>query len=221
MKGSLILIILFTGAQLFGQTDSIEKSVIYKKLIDKEIRQDEFSRIWSEWNQTIKGIEKYPDIPLDKSGKAHYSFLFELPGNSKEKLFIRSLEWLSINYGLIPSYIYSNPENGKIIFRHSFNLITGNTCTYSSIISVKNDKILIEFINIRYQLYIQGHYSNDIWIPETTIDFGIDQVYPIILKKSTGWISDLSLLKSTNEYFNTEIDNLYNYITKYDYTYSF
>jgi hypothetical protein len=221
MKNSLILLILIFGSMAYGQTDSIEKSIIYNKLLNKEIRQDEFSKIWISWNQTIKEIGKYPDLPLDRSGKAHYSFIFELQGVSKEKLFVRTLEWLSINYGLVPSYIYSNPEDGKIIFRANFNMITGNTCTYSSVISVKNEKLLIEFINIRYQIFIAGHYSNETWIPETTIDYGIDQVYPIILKKSSGWNSDLNLLKATNEFFNTEIGNLYDFITSYDDTYSF
>lgn len=221
MKSSLILLILIFGLNLYGQTDSIEKVFLYNKYIAKEIGQDEFQRIWSSWNQTIAGIKKYPDIPLDQSGQAHYSFLNEFMGFNKEKLFNRTLEWLSINYGLIPSYIYSNLEDGKIIFRNSINLITGNTCTYSSIISVKNEKILIEFINIGYQTYSEGHYSNNEWIPEKTIDFGINQVYPIILKKSSGWNSNLNLLKSTNELFSTEIKNLYDYIISYDYTYKF
>jgi hypothetical protein len=43
---------------------------------------------------------------------------------NKEKLFTRTLEWLSINYGLIPSYIYSNLQEGKIIFKNNLNIIT-------------------------------------------------------------------------------------------------
>jgi hypothetical protein len=58
MKYSLILLILFIGSNLFGQTDSIEKDIIYKKLLNKQIEQDEFATIYSRWNQTIKKINK-------------------------------------------------------------------------------------------------------------------------------------------------------------------
>jgi hypothetical protein len=221
MKNTLIILILVFGSIAYGQTDSIEKAIILKKLKDKEIRQDEFAKTLSGWTQTIKETGEYPDLPLDHSGQVHYLFLYELPGFNKEKLFNRSLEWLSINYGLFPSYIYSNVEDGKIIYRNNINLITGNACTYSSIISIKNEKILIEFINIGYQTFSEGHYSNNSWIPERTIDFGINEVYPIILKKPSGWNASLNLLKVTNGFFNTEKEILYNYITGYDFSYNF
>jgi hypothetical protein len=212
---------LVFGSILYGQTDSLEKAVIYKKLVDKKIEQSEFSKIWLSWKQTINEIKGYPDIPLDQSGQAHYSFLNEFIDLNKEKLFTRTLEWLSINYGLIPSYLYSNLEDGKIIFRNSIDLTTGNTCTYTSIISVKNEKILVEFVNIGYQTYYEGHYSNDTWVPDKTLNFGINQVYPIILKKPSEWNSNLNLLKATNEFFNTGIKNLYDYIISYDNSYRF
>ena len=221
MKSTLITLILVFGSTAYGQTDSIEKAIIFKKLRDKEIRQDDFAKTLSSWQQTIKETGEYPDIPLDQSGQAHYLFLYRLPGFDKEKLFRRTLEWLSINYGLIPSYIYSNPEDGKIIYRNNINLITGNSCTYSSVISVKNEKILIEFLNIGYQSFIEGHYSNDSWIPEKTIDFGINEVYPVIIKKPSGWNASLNLLRVTNGFFNSEKEILFNYITSYDSSYDF
>jgi len=221
MQSPVVLLILFLGSMLYGQTDSIEKALLYNKLINKEIGRDEFQRTWLSWNQTIKAINKYPDIPIDQSGQVHYSFLYDFIGFNKEKLFSRTLEWLSINYGLIPAYIYSNLDDGKIIYRNNSNLVTGNTCTYSSIISIKNEKILIEFINIGYQTYYEGQYSNNEWIPEKTIDYSINQVFPIILKKASGWNSNLSLLKDTNDFFNTEVKNLFDYITSYDNSYKF
>jgi hypothetical protein len=221
MRNFLILLLLFFGSALYGQTDSIEKAVLYNKLLTKEIGQSEFQRIWSGWNLTIKGMTQYPDIPLDQNGQAHYTFRKEFKDFNKEKLFSRTLEWLSINYGLIPSSIYSNLEDGKIIFRNNINLITGHSCAYSSVISIKNEKMQIEFIKISYQIFYEGHYSNNEWIPEKTIDFGINQVYPIILLKPSDWISNLNLLKTTNDFFTTEIQNLYDYITSNDYSNQF
>ncbi len=43
MKKLLILPLLILGSTLFAQTDSIEKAVLYKKMLDKEIEQAEFS----------------------------------------------------------------------------------------------------------------------------------------------------------------------------------
>lgn len=216
MKNSIILLILVFGSNLYAQTDSIEKAIIYEKLLAKKIEQAEFSTIWTKWNQTIKKISKYPDLPLDQTGQVHYSFLKEFAGINKEKLFTRILEYLSTNYGLFPSYLYSNLDDGKIILRNSVNLITGDNCNYTSVISIKNEKMLIEFINIGYQTFNNGYYSDGAWIPEKTINYGINQVYPIILKKPSEWNSDLNLLKTTNEFFNSEIENFSHYVINYD-----
>jgi len=216
MKSSLILIALFFVSILYGQTDSLEKAAIYKRIVSKEIFQDEFSAIWTKWSQTIKKIDKYPDLPLDKAGQVHYSFLKEYTGINKEILFTRTLEWLSTNYGLFPSYIYSNLDDGKIIIRNTVSLITGNNCTYSSTVSIKNEKMLIEFFNIGYQTFYDGYYVDGAWIPERTANFGINQVYPIILKKPSEWNSNLTLFKTTNEFFNSEIENFSHYVINYD-----
>jgi hypothetical protein len=221
MKNSLILIILIFGLNLYGQSDSTEKAILYNKMLSKEIEQSEFSRIATKWNQTMKEIKKYPDLPLDQSGQVHYSFLNIFGGLNKEKLFTRTLEWLSVNYGLFPQYIYTNPEEGKIIIRNSLNLSSSNSCTYAAVISIKNEKVLVEITNIGYQMYFEGYYSNDSWIPEKTINVGINQIYPIIMKNPVEWNSKLVLLKSTNELFSTENGNLYHYIINYNNTDSF
>ena len=221
MKYAIILTILIFGSDLYGQTDSIEKASIYNKMASKEIEQEEFVRTWQNWNQKMKEIKQYPNLPLDQSGKVHYSFVNNFPDFNKEKLFHRTLEWLSINYGLIPSYIYSDAEDGKIIFRNSLDLKTGRTCNYTSVITIKNEKILTEYISIAYQTFTPGHYFGDIWIPDKTVDSDISEVYPIVLKKFSEWNSNLNLLKTTNELFPTETKNLNDYIESYDSLYVF
>jgi hypothetical protein len=216
MKNSLIFLILIFGLNLYGQSDSTEKAILYNKLLSKEIEQSEFARIGTRWNQTMKEIKKYPDVPLDQSGQVHYSFLNKFTGLNKEKLFTRTLEWLSISYGLFPQYIYSSLEDGKIIIRNSLNLSSANSCNYAAVISIKNEKVMVEITNIGYQMFIEGYYSNDNWIPEKTVTLGINQIYPVILKNPSDWNSKLILLKSTNELFNTENENLCNYIINYN-----
>jgi len=221
MKGTLIIIILLLGTLLYGQSDSLEKAILLDKLKAKEIRQDAFAETLAKWKQTIQEIGRYPDIPLDQNKQAHYNFSYEFPGMLKDKLFARTLEWLAINYGLVPAYIYNNPGDGKIIFRNNVDLVTGNACTYTSIITIKDEKILMEFISIGYQSYYGGEYSNDNWVPEKTVDFGINQVYPIILKKPAAWYSNINILRATNTFFKTEKENLRDYILSYDSTYTF
>jgi hypothetical protein len=221
MKNLAIILILMMGLNLYGQTDSIESAILFKKLLSKELGQEEFSKIGIKWNQLMKEIKQYPELPLDQNGQAHYSFIYNFTGFNKERLFSRTIEWLSINYGLIPSYIYSNLQDGKIIFKNNLNLIAGNSCNYTGIISIKNEKILFEIVNLAFQTFSEGHYSGDTWIPDKTINFGLSDIYPIILKNPSVWKSDFNLLKAANEIFNTEKDALYNYIAGYDSTYVF
>jgi len=221
MKSSIVLLLLIIASNLNGQTDSIEKITIYNKNLSNEIEQEEFLRTWLRWNQALKEIKQYPNLPLDQNGQVHYSFLNKFTACNKEKLFNRTLEWLSINYGLIPAGIYSNMEDGKIILRNGLNIKTGSTCNFTSVITIKNEKILMEFFGIAYQTFYEGHYSGGTWIPERTVNLNINQVYPIVLKKPSEWIVNLNLLRITNELFDTETKNLYDYIMSYDSTYIF
>ena len=57
MKCSLILIILFFGSKLFGQTDSLEKaSYIQEDACQTNITSLNSHPSMTKWNQTIKKI---------------------------------------------------------------------------------------------------------------------------------------------------------------------
>lgn len=77
--------------------------------------------------------------------------------------------------------------------------------------------MLLEFINIGFQRY----YAGDQYSSESTINVNIKQVYPVILKKSAEWKSNLILLRKTNELFNSESESLFDYIINYDSIYKF
>lgn len=215
MKRSLFILIVAFGSVVYGQTDSIEKAVLRNKILAKEIEESEFSKIWIRWNQAISEV-KYPDLPLDQNGQVHYIFINEFERFDKDTLFTRTLEWLSINYGIIPSAIYSSLKEGKIILRNSLEPANGKTCIYTTIISIKEKKIRMEIINILYQTFYEGHYSSDTWIPEKTINTRINEVYPIVLKKPVEWNSNLNLLRRTNELFDKEFKNLCDYIISFE-----
>jgi len=221
MKYIFFLLIIISGSTLYGQTDSIEKAILYNKMLSKEIGQVEYSRIATRWTQTMKEFKKYPELPFDQKGQVYYLFLYRFIDLNKEMLFNRILEWLSINYGLYPAYIYSNKEDGKIIFRNSLSIDYFNSCTYTVVISIKNEKILMEIINLGYQIYYEGHYSNNDWIPEKTISYSISEFFPVILKNPSVWNSSLNLLISTNELFNSKKDSLFEFLKSYGTYYEF
>jgi len=220
MRNLFLLLLIIIGSNLYGQTDSIEKAAIYNKFLSKDLSQEDYTDLGARWNQTIRKINKYPDLPLDQSGQVHYSFLNKFKTINKEKLFHRALEYLAINYGISPANFYSNLADGKIIFGNSFTVDAATTGTYTCIISIKDEKILTEYINIGFQVFYPGS-SGDVYIPESTISFNINQLYPVILKSTKDWNRNLNLFKVTNEYLKSEVDRLCDYSLNYDSNYTF
>ena len=217
---SLFVLILICSA-LYAQTDSIEQAILYQKVLLNEISKEEFAKIALKWRETVSETTKYPELPFDQKGEVYYSFLTDFTGSSAEVLFDRTMEWLAINYGLIPSYLYSNKDNRKIIYKNCFDISGNYSCNYTGIITIKNEKIAMEFVRIGYQNFIPGHYSGDVWVPDKTVDVGVKTIFPIILKKSSEWSFNLKLLKSVDEYFVPEVISLRDYVDNYDSIYKF
>lgn len=218
MKKLAFLLLLICELNLFGQTDSIERATLNNRLLSKGISENAYLIKRSQWNNQMKS-SNYPDFPVDSTGNVHYVFFNGFKNFDKEKLFNRTLEWLSINYGIIPASYYSNLKDGKIILRNNLNLINNYSCSFTCVITIKDEKIKYELFSISYQAFYTGDYLNE--TPEKTINYNISDLYPIILKKQTEWNLSLSLFRSTNKLFKTEIQNLWDYILSYDYSNSF
>jgi len=221
MRNLFILLLIIIGSNLYGQTDSIEKVAIYNRFLSKNLSQEDYTDVAARWNQMIKKLNQYPDLPVDQNGNVHYSFLNNFKNINKEKLFHRVLEYVSTNYGIYPVNLYSNLEEGKIIFGNSFNIDATTSGTFTCIVTTKDGKIRVEFINVGYQIYYFGHAEAYYWVPETTSNYNINQYYPVILKNSKEWNKNLNLFKVTNEYFKNEVDRLRDYSMNYDSNYSF
>lgn len=220
MRNLLVLLCIIFGSNLYGQTDSLEKAALHNKFLSKDITQEDYSYFADKWNQMIKKINQYPDLPLGQNGQVHYSFLNNFKNMNKEKLFHRALEYISINYGIPPVNLYSNSEDGKIIFGNSFNIDATYAGTFTCVISIKDEKILTEYINIIYQV-TSPNITGDVWMPEKITNFNIDRYYPVILKNSKDWNTSLTLFKATNEYLKGEVDRLRDYSLNYDSNYTF
>lgn len=221
MRTIIIFLFLMIGFNLYGQTDSIETSLLYKKALSKEISGQDFSTKIKKWNETIKGINGYPEIPINSNGKIQYSFVRNFPNLSKGLLYTRTLEWFSIAYGIVPAYLYSNQEDGRIICSNSLKVSDTTTSSFTYVISIKDNKILMDILNLGYQVTSSGYYSGYTWIPESSYYSGIDEVLPVILKESQKWTFYLILLKTINKQMNDEIDSLNDYIKNYDSRYNF
>lgn len=213
--------LLFATTAVFAQTDSIEKKLLFNEFTTKRISQEKLSEIGMKWNQTVKEMAGYPDLPLNSNNEVHFSYLFEFETLTKEQLVNRSLEWLAINHSMYPNQMYTNPTDGKIVFRNTFPANNNYTGVYTCIISVHEKALLIEYIKIGFELFVPGHYSGDTWVNDSTIVHSIDQVYPIILMRPNEWEWRLNLLKSTDTFFKNEVNNHFNFIKNYDETYRF
>ncbi|MBN1951706.1 MAG: hypothetical protein JW801_10915 [Bacteroidales bacterium] len=220
MRIHALLIALLIGSELFGQSDSIEKAILYQKYFAEEVSLDDFRQIGLKWNQTLAAT-KYPDLPLNDLGEVQYSYITDFQDISKEKLFNRSLEWLAISYGLFPAYLYSNPEDGKIIFTNSLYINYNTAGTFTCILSIKDEKILMDFINIGYQVTSKGYYSGDYWVPEATNHYTTDKLFPIILQDSGRWSYYLRIVTAINDQITKDLESLNDYIVKYDVRYLF
>ncbi len=215
------IIILLISFNMYGQTDSIEQSIVYKKALSMEITGPEYSKIVKDWVAAVKRSKGYPRLQVNNDGKVQYSFIKEFPNVSKKLLYNRILEWLSVSYGIFSSYLYSNQEDGKIICSISLKVYDNTTSSFTYVISIKDNKILVNIMNLGYQVTTIGHYSGDTWIPDSSYYSGIDQVFPIILKEPLKWNYYLDLMATINKQLNNEMDILSDYLTNYDARYVF
>lgn len=221
MKTVIISLILMIGLNLYGQTDSIEVSLLYKKALSNEISGQDFSTSIKNWKEAIKKVNGYPEIPINSNGKIQYSFVRDFPNLSKGLLYKRTLEWFSISYGIVPAYLYSNLEDGRIICSNSLKVSDNTTSSFTYVISIKDKKILMDILNLGYQVTSAGYYSGDKWIPESPYYSGIDGALPVILKEPQKWTFYLNLLKTINKQMNDEISSLNDYLNNYDSRYNF
>ena len=215
------IIILLISFNMYGQTDSIEQSIAYKKALSMEITGPEYSKIVKDWSAAVKRSKGYPHLQVNNDGKVQYSFIKEFPNVSKKLLYNRILEWLSVSYGIFPTYLYSNLDDGKIICSISLKVYDNTTSSLTYVISIKDNKILVNIMNLGYQVSTVGHYSGDTWIPDSSYYSGIDQVFPIILKEPLKWNYYLDLMATINKQLNNEMDILSDFLINYDSRYIF
>jgi hypothetical protein len=211
MRNLFIPLFLLIGISVFSQNDSTEKAILHKRVVSNQITQAEFARIANNWNRITTSVNGYPELPFNQGGQVHYVFLNNFENIKKDLLFHRTLEYLAVNYGLLPNFMYSNEQDGKIIFTNSFNADNRYTFNYTGVISVKDSRMMIEFIKISLSVDTE-------WGQSTS---GIEKTFPIITRRMQEWQPTLNMLKKVDEFFNSEINGLSEFIRNYETNYSF
>ena len=120
-----------------------------------------------------------------------------------------------------PVQFLSNQEDGKIICSNSLKISDNTTSSFTYVITIKEKKILMDIVNLGYVETQTGHYANDVWIPDMSNFYGIDQIFPIILKEQSKWNYYLNILTIVNKQMKNDIDSLSDYIMQYDSRYNF
>jgi hypothetical protein len=221
MKKICFLTLMILGLNVFSQTDSTEKAVYFAEFKANKVTASDLYDIGLRWNQLLDKFGQYPNLPLNEKGEVHFSFTIDLDGFTKESIINRTKEFLTLNYGLLPSDYYSNTEEGKLIFIAKKQMNPVYSLFYTSIITVIDNKMLIEFLRIGFNEIHKEQFSVDRWIPERRSEYSINRVFPIILKKPSDWEKNLKLLKYTNSHFSNTKELLIDYILEYNSKYKF
>nr|WP_321412027.1 hypothetical protein [uncultured Carboxylicivirga sp.] len=214
-KFPLLILLMFVATTMFGQTSKLEENALYNKFMSKELSKEMYSSFAVRWNKIIDDFKEYPELPLDEDSVVHYTYVSDFPGVNKDHLFNQSMEFLAVKFGLYPSFMYANKEDGRIIFDNSFELIDNYTGFYTGIITIIDEKIVFEFINLSYQAFFKGHYSGNVWVEDKTVNTGIDTAYPVILKDPAHWRLYLTLFEKTNSQILTQINSFRSFHTSY------
>jgi hypothetical protein len=217
MKSRLILLLILFSIGLNGQaqTDSLEFEVIKKELNAGRYSLSDYQSATQKWFKHLNEFGKYPNLPVTSKGSVHYSFIIENQNLTKNNIFYHCQEWLALNLGIFPNQIYSNSEDGKIIFNSSFSTASDYECSYTGVCTVKDGKMLCEFFNLVYFSFIPGHYSGETWIADQTIRKPIEKFFPVFWQNSRDWEPTWQLFKTTNETIKGYVDSLADYLENY------
>jgi hypothetical protein len=224
-----LLLILSTNFQLFCQTEKLEIENLSLRYQQKEFPIDDYKQYGQDWRNLLSDLGGYPNLPYNYDNKAiKFEYLIET-GVPKKITFDRILEWSAINFGSLDAVLnYKDFETGKIILKGNFNVthrqdlknfwgnlkeeIKETTCYQTYIFTIKDNKLKIEIMNIKYKFSFVGYMSSNIYIPGRTFEMSIHNIYPITNFDSSQWKEKLDLLNQTNLKIINLKDDISSYI---------
>lgn len=238
MKKLLILITCFSSLVSISQTENIEKDNIFNRYQNGELSIEKYQQYASDWRLMIDDIKGYPVLPYDSlSRKIKFEYIIDNQ-ISKKIIFERILEWSAINFGSISHVLhYKDFESGKIILKGNFDVshrkdiknfwgnpkegVTTTTCFQTYIFTIKENKLKIEIVDLKYKFIFLGYLSATIYIPERYFEISIHDMYPVTNFESDKWKEKLDLLNQTNLNSLSLINSLKAYINNHNDDYNF
>lgn len=216
LKSTLILmLILLSSISGRAQTDTLEFKLMEQSLNNGEYQVADYQSFTQKWFKHLKKFGEYPNLPVGEDGRVNFSFLIQNDALSKSELFQHSLEWLAVNQNILPNQTYNNRDDGKIVFMGSFP-VQNYSCNYTGVLTIKEGKMLCEFLNLNYQHFVAGHYSGDSWTPEYTINKPLDSLYPVFKQPTEDWETIWQFFKTTNETIKSLVYSLSDYQDNYE-----
>lgn len=210
----LALILSLLSLNSWAQTDTLEFNLIKQSINNGDNDLGDFQAFTKKWFKSIEKFGGYPNLPVDDNGQAQYSYFIQNDQLSKAELFQHSLEWLAVNQNILPNQTYNNLDDGKIIFYGSFPA-EQFSCNYTGVLTIKEGKILFEFMNPTFQQFVQGHYSGDSWVSDQTISKPLTSLYPVYKQPNYEWSAIWQLFKITNKTIPDTVYSLSDYVQNY------
>jgi len=234
MKNLFFVFMLCLPVLLIGQTLSVEKEALFKKIAQE-------NHLKSTVNEMSKGLvdlfakfKEYPELPYNPETELiEFSKVYNLKGMSKNDIFDQVKEWIAINYGAIDvALLYQNKEKGKIITKGYFNIIADSKFIniwgksksttfelgiyHTAIFSIKDGKLKIEFVKMDYSYMTGGYDNGEFYVPLEEQRHSLSSIYPIVLGDYSEWEFRLSLLHKTSAGVNLTMKSISDYLNDKD-----
>ncbi len=216
MKTQLLILFLVVAFGAVAQTESMEYLALNEQLNSGKLSTVEFQNDLQKWNKNLDKFGDYPNLQVNDDGEVHFSFLLDLDQQAKDDLYNHCLEWMAVELGLFPNQLYTNAKDGKVVFSYSMLTDYELSCQFRTIVTVKAEKVLCEFVKFEYNASISGYYQGEHWVEDQMIHTPIEQLFPVCLKDPSDWKRNLALFQQTNVAVNGIVNRLRNYLANYE-----
>ena len=240
MKNKLFLAGIFLlHFESNAQTYHIEKERLNDMYRSGKINATEAAEMKREFESIVNQRGGYPVLPYDSlTNTYNFTHVVSLPGIQKKAIYRRIKEWCAIRAGNIDATLrHDDEENGKIInkayvpitYQNTYETLFGQKRTsqqiirsyYTLIVTVKDEKMKIEFNDLRFEFITLGYLSGSIYIPETRTETYFQNLFPIVESDKGRYWGLMDLADQTLKTHKWFVSDLEKYIKDWQRDYGF
>ena len=192
---SFALLISFVAS---GQTYQMEKARLNGMYESGRINATEAAEMRREFESIVNQRGGYPVLPYDSlTNTFNFIYTINLPGMQRKAIHRRLREWCAIRAGNVDATLrHDDEENGKMInkaytaitYQNTYETFFGQKrtsqqivkCFYTLIVTVKDEKIKVEFQDLRFEFITFGYLSGTTYIPEIKTETYFKNLFPIV-----------------------------------------